>query len=248
MTKNTVWHLVKQSDLHGQGVFAAKNIPEGTFILEYLGKRISAEAADEKAAHADDPSHTFFFSLSSGQIIDGGEQGNDARWINHCCEPNCEAQEDDDGNNVYIVSLRDIKKGEELYFDYGLLIDDVITDELKNQYKCLCGSDNCRGTMLANLTPEHISELDQPAFIEQFAQIFNQSPWVAERTWLFKPFATTGDLYTCMVDVVLEASKKEQAQLISAYPELTGLKLKTQLDKIAEIAHDRLHELMNHTK
>lgn len=151
MTENsTIWHTVKRSDLHGNGVFAARDIPAGTVIFEYHGARISPEEADEMPSYdPDDPWHTFFFSLSSGEIIDGGQGGNDARWINHSCEPNCEAQEDDSGERVFIVALQDIPEGQELFYDYGLIIDDDITDELKQQYRCLCNTASCRGTMLA---------------------------------------------------------------------------------------------------
>lgn len=158
MTKpSPVWHVVKRSDLHGNGVFAARDIPADTTIFEYIGARISPEEADELPSYdPDDPWHTFFFSLSSGEIIDGGQGGNDARWINHSCEPNCEAQEDDRGERVFIVALRDIPAGQELFYDYGLVIDDEITDELKEQYRCLCNTPSCRGTMLAD--PEEESD------------------------------------------------------------------------------------------
>jgi len=158
-----VWHVVRRSKVHGTGVFAARNIPAGTRILEYGGKRISPEEADRRhPANPDDPFHTFFFALSSGRIIDGGDQGNDARWINHSCEPNCEAQEGRHGKRVYIVALRDIKRGEELNYDYGLVIDGRITRKLKEQYKCLCGSAKCRGTMLA-LPPKKKKTKDKAA-------------------------------------------------------------------------------------
>src|SRR3546814_1481135 len=77
--------------------------------------------------HPDDPFHTFFFAISSGKVIDGGNRGNDARWINHSCAPNCEAQENTPGTRVHIVALRDIAKGEELFYDYGLVMDGRIT-------------------------------------------------------------------------------------------------------------------------
>lgn len=144
------WHTVQRSDLHGTGIFAACDIPAETVIFEYFGARISQEEADEMpSADPDDPFHTFFFSLSSGDIIDGGQNGNDARWINHSCSPNCEAQEDEDGERVYIVALEDIAEGTELLYDYGLVIDDVLTETLKQQYQCLCNAPECRGTMLA---------------------------------------------------------------------------------------------------
>jgi SET domain-containing protein len=73
--------------------------------------------------------------------------GNAARWINHSCDPNCETTEDD--GRVFIEALRDIRAGEELFYDYGLIIDERITPTLKKQYRCLCGAGDCRSTMLA---------------------------------------------------------------------------------------------------
>jgi SET domain-containing protein len=149
-SKTTPWHVVRPSTLHGKGVFAARDIPAETCILEYRGRRITPEEADERpSSDPNDPSHTFFFSLSSGLIIDGGQRGNDARWINHSCAPNCEARENDDGTRLYIYTLRDIAEGEELFFDYALQVDGRKTKKLKEQYRCLCGTPQCRGTMLA---------------------------------------------------------------------------------------------------
>jgi len=148
--KASSWHTVKQSTLHGTGVFAARDIPAGTRIVEYGGRRISAERADElHPVNPDDPFHTFFFALSTGKIIDGGNRGNDARWINHSCAPNCEAQEGASGKRVYIVALRDIAAGDELFYDYGLILDGRVTKNKREQYRCLCGAPECRGTMLA---------------------------------------------------------------------------------------------------
>ncbi len=145
-----IWHTVQQSDLHGTGIFAACDIPAETVIFEYFGARISQEEADEMpSADPDDPFHTFFFSLSSGDIIDGGQNGNDARWINHSCEPNCEAQENASGTRVYVVALEDISTGTELLYDYGLVIDEPLTPLLRQQYQCLCGAATCRGTLLS---------------------------------------------------------------------------------------------------
>lgn len=144
------WHVVRRSKLHGNGVFAARKIPAGTRIIEYGGARISAKEADRRhPTNPDDPFHTFFFALSSGRVIDGGDEGNDARWINHSCEPNCEAQEGKHGKRVYIVALDDIPRGTELFYDYGLVLDGRITKSLKEGYRCLCGTPPCRGTMLA---------------------------------------------------------------------------------------------------
>ncbi len=148
--RQTPWHEVRRSPLHGNGVFALRDIPAGTNILPYTGARITPEEADAKhPANPDDPFHTFFFALSSGKVIDGGQKGNDARWINHSCAPNCETQESHDGTRVTIVALCDIKAGEELFYDYGLVIDEEVTEQMKLDYRCLCGAADCRGTMLA---------------------------------------------------------------------------------------------------
>lgn len=148
-SKSHPWHLVQQSTLHGTGVFAARDIPAGTKIFQYAGRRITVEQADAlPPSNPDEPFHTFFFSLSSGKIIDGAQRGNDSRWINHACQPNCEGQENANGTRVYIVALKDIKAGDELLYDYCLQIDEPLTQELRDNYRCLCGSSNCRGTML----------------------------------------------------------------------------------------------------
>jgi SET domain-containing protein len=140
--------VVRNSKIHGKGVFAARKIPEGTQIIEYAGERISWKEADRRHEAKDPTStHTFFFSLENRKVIDGGSEGNDARWINHACDPNCEAREEK--KRVFIYALRDIKRGEELNYDYGLVLDGKITKKLKKDYQCLCGAENCRGTMLA---------------------------------------------------------------------------------------------------
>ena len=144
------WYTVRRSKLHGNGVFAARKIPAGTRIVEYGGTRISAEEADRRhPTNPDDPFHTFFFSLSSGKVIDGGDGGNDARWINHSCEPNCESEEGRHGKRVYIVARHDIARGQELFYDYGLVMEGRITKQMKRDYLCMCGAATCRGTMLA---------------------------------------------------------------------------------------------------
>lgn len=142
------FHTVRNSRIHGRGVFAARKIPEGTCIIEYGGERITwKEACRREDLKAPDDYHTFFFSLENGKIIDGGVDGSDARWINHSCAPNCEAREED--GRVFIYALRDIKRGEELNYDYGLIMEQRHTPALKRAYGCLCGSADCRGTLLA---------------------------------------------------------------------------------------------------
>lgn len=139
---------VRNSKIHGKGVFAKRKITAGTCIIEYAGKRITEkQAVKRKEADADNPFHTFFFSLDTGKMIDGDDQGNDARWINHCCAPNCEAREEK--GKVFIYAVTDIRRGDELNYDYGLIIGERHTAKAKRNYECRCGASTCRGTMLA---------------------------------------------------------------------------------------------------
>lgn len=140
---------VRQSGIHGKGVFAVRPLKAGDTVLEYKGEIITwQEALDRHPHDPEQPNHTFYFHLDDGHVIDGKHQGNSAKWINHSCEPNLEAEQD--GNRVFLKALRDIEPGEELYFDYGLVIDARMTAKLKKEYACWCGAPTCRGTMLAS--------------------------------------------------------------------------------------------------
>jgi SET domain-containing protein len=139
---------VRRSGVHGKGVFAVGPIKAGERLLEYKGERISWKEALRRHPHdPKEPNHTFYFALEDGRVIDGKVDGNSARWINHSCAPNCEAEEVD--GRVYIHALRDIDEDEELFYDYGLVIDARQTKKLKREYECRCGARKCRGTMLA---------------------------------------------------------------------------------------------------
>ena len=140
---------VRRSGVHGKGVFATIDLAAGETLIEYTGERIDWDEAQRRHPHDPaQPNHTFYFDTEGGQVIDGGVGGNSSRWINHSCAPNCEAEEDE-RQRVFIRTLRDIAAGEELFFDYGLVVDEPYTKQLKAEYACHCGSPNCRGTMLA---------------------------------------------------------------------------------------------------
>jgi SET domain-containing protein len=143
--------IVRNSEVHGRGVYAGRVLKKGERIIEYKGEHITWKEADRRPpSDPDDPHHTFFFSLSGGKmVIDASVGGNAARFVNHSCAPNCETEEDEEGERVFIHALRSIKAGEELNYDYGLLIDERITPTLKKNYECRCGAKTCRGTMLA---------------------------------------------------------------------------------------------------
>ena len=140
---------VRKSGVHGKGVFALKPIAKGASIIEYKGQIIDWPEALRRHPHDPaDPNNTFYLSLDDGSnVIDAKVGGNAARWINHACEPNCVADETD--GRVFIKALRKLKAGEELFYDYGLVIDERYTPQLKKDYECRCGSATCRRTMLA---------------------------------------------------------------------------------------------------
>jgi hypothetical protein len=138
----------KRSGVHGLGVFAVQDIAAGQALIEYTGQIITWKQALKRHPHdPKDPNHTFYFHIDDGRVIDAKYGGNSSRWINHSCAPNCEA--DEQAGRVFIKSLRKIRAGEELFYDYGLVIDAPYTPKLKAQYPCWCGAAKCRGTLLA---------------------------------------------------------------------------------------------------
>ena len=137
----------RRSGVHGRGVFAVGPIAAGERVVEYTGERISDDEAERRhPADPAQPNHTFYFSLEGGGCIDANFGGNTARWINHSCAPNCEANEVN--GRVFIHALRDIEPGEELFYDYHLQLPGRITAKVKRDYACHCGASTCRGTML----------------------------------------------------------------------------------------------------
>jgi SET domain-containing protein len=140
---------IRKSGIHGKGVFALKPIAAGERVIEYKGETISWPEALRRHPHdPSQPNHTFYFSLDDGShVIDGNVGGNSSRWINHACVANCEADEID--GRVFIKARRKLKAGEELFYDYSLVIDERHTAKLKKDYECRCGQPGCRGTMLA---------------------------------------------------------------------------------------------------
>ena len=138
----------RRSGVHGKGVFALQDIAEGETLIEYVGEVISWDEAQDRHPHdPNDPNHTFYFHVNEDRVIDALHGGNSSRWINHSCDPNCEADEDKD--RIFIKAIRNIKAGEELNYDYGLIIDEPYTQKLKAEYPCWCGSAHCRGTLLS---------------------------------------------------------------------------------------------------
>ena len=139
---------VRRSGVHGKGVFAVAALAPQETVIEYKGEVITWKEALRRHPHdPKDPNHTFYFHIDDKHVIDAKVGGNAARWINHACQPNCEA--DEVGGRVFIKALRSIRPGEELFYDYGLSIDERYTPKLKKQFECRCGTRKCRGTLLA---------------------------------------------------------------------------------------------------
>lgn len=144
--------VVRQSPIHGTGVFAARNIEPGEEIIEYKGRMLTHAEAD--AEYAEDDGHTFLFTLNDHFVIDATVDGNEARWINHSCDPNCESVliEDEDGDptqdQMMITAIRPIQAGEELTYDYCITTDEPMTDAVRALWACRCGAPACRGVML----------------------------------------------------------------------------------------------------
>ena len=142
-------YVVRNSHIHGRGVFAARRIRKGTRIVEYTGERISNKEADRRY---DDTRmkrhHTFLFTLDSKTVIDGAIKtgGGDASFINPSCEPNCEAVITD--RNIFIHALHTIEPGEELAYDYQYERTGKNDAELEKFYVCKCGAPGCRGSIM----------------------------------------------------------------------------------------------------
>jgi len=136
---------IRDSRIAGLGAFTTRRIPKGARIIEYRGERISADEADARYESAFAGPHlVLLFTVDSRTVIDGGAGGNEARYINHSCEPNCEAVIE--RRRVWIYALRDIGPGEELTYDYNLAGDDDIQTQ-DERYACRCGTPSCRGTL-----------------------------------------------------------------------------------------------------
>jgi SET domain-containing protein len=141
------WLVLRRSKIHGRGVYARKDIPKGTRLIEYTGELISNAEADRR--YDDDRMsrhHTFLFILNGRWCVDAAVGGNIARFINHKCDPNCVAWIE--GKHIWIDALRDIKEGEELGYEYEYDFDPSYTIEDLEFYGCRCGSPKCRGTIV----------------------------------------------------------------------------------------------------
>jgi SET domain-containing protein len=138
---------VRTSQLHGLGVFALRRIAKGTRVIEYLGERVSHAEADRRYEDKSaDDNHTFLFIADDATVIDAGVDGNEARFVNHGCRPNCESVIED--ARVFIDAIRAIAPGEELTYDYQIQREAGDPPDIDTVFACRCGQPGCRGTMM----------------------------------------------------------------------------------------------------
>ena len=138
---------VRHSRIHGKGVFALRRIRKGTTIIEYLGDRVTHTLADKRYAEKDPKDgHTFLFTVDARTVIDAGLGGNEARFVNHGCDPNCQTV--NTNKRIFIEALRTVQAGEELAYDYQIGRDDEDPADVDAIFACRCGAKNCRGSML----------------------------------------------------------------------------------------------------
>lgn len=138
---------VQRSAVHGRGVFALRRIRKGTRIIEYTGERLSHRAADQRyESKSASDNHTFLFIVDSRTVVDAGVNGNEARFVNHSCAPNCESVIED--GRIFIEAVRTIQPGEELCYDYRIGRDRSDPADVDEIFACRCGAPSCRGSML----------------------------------------------------------------------------------------------------
>tara|TARA_B100001248_G_scaffold261186_1_gene251513 strand:+ start:4431 stop:4967 length:537 start_codon:yes stop_codon:yes gene_type:complete len=142
---------IKYSKIHGKGVFARENIKKGIKIIQYIGEKISKKEGDNRSEkrlkrylNSNKMGSVYIFELNNRYDIDGSPIYNKARYINHSCRPNCEVKILN--GHIWIYSLKNIKKDDELSYDYGYEFDkDDYVDHI-----CLCGSKNCIGYIISS--------------------------------------------------------------------------------------------------
>ena len=134
--------------MQGVGAFATQVISSGVRLIEYAGERLTPAQAEARYPDVDgERHHTYLFAIDDDVVIDAAVNGNDARFINHSCDPNCDAVIED--GRIWIETTRDIEAGEELAYDYAYILAERHSPAAKRRYPCQCGAPACRGTILA---------------------------------------------------------------------------------------------------
>lgn len=139
---------IRWSPIQGLGGFATHHIPAGTRLIEYAGERITPAESDARYPDdAEDRHHTYLFAIDDAIVVDASVNGNDARFLNHSCAPNCDAVIEE--GRIWIDTIHDIEPGEELVYDYAYILNERHSPAAKRKYPCHCGAITCRGTILA---------------------------------------------------------------------------------------------------
>lgn len=148
MTDTPLLFEVRHSPIQGFGGYATRPIAVGTRIVEYAGERLTAEAAEARYPDViGERHHTYLFAIDDDVVVDAAVDGNEARFLNHSCAPNCDAVIED--GRIWIDAIHDIEVGEELVYDYAYILPERHTPAAKKRFPCFCGAITCRGTILA---------------------------------------------------------------------------------------------------
>ena len=140
--------VIRESPIQGLGAFATRPIAAGVRLIEYTGERLTPAEADARYPDVEgERHHTYLFAIDDDVVVDAAVGGNEARFINHSCDPNCDAVIDD--GRIWIETLRDIAPGEELAYDYAFVLEERHSAAARRRYPCHCGAATCRGTILA---------------------------------------------------------------------------------------------------
>lgn len=155
---------IQRSGVHGRGLFATRDLAKGTYVMEYKGERISKAESDRRTAAQWERGRVYTFELSRRFDLDGAVRSNRARLANFSCDPNCESI-NERGRHVWIVAVRNIRKGEEITYDYNFNWDPPPP-------VCKCGSPKCRGYIIGS---DHVEQL-KAWIAEQAAHTAHHSP------------------------------------------------------------------------
>lgn len=141
---------VRKSRLHGRGLFAARDLPKGTYVMEYRGERVTKKESETRTQEQWDRGRVYMFELSRRFDLDGSPASNIARLANFSCDPNCESQ-NENGRKVWIVATRAIRKGEEITYDYNFPL-------IEPPPVCKCGAKTCRGYIVGE---DYVKDLNE---------------------------------------------------------------------------------------
>jgi len=139
---------VRTSGIQGSGGFATQLIAAGVRLIEYAGERLTPAQAEARYPDRDgERHHTYLFAVDDDVVVDAAVDGNEARFLNHSCAPNCDAVIEH--GRIWIETIHDIEPGEELVYDYAYVLAERHTPAAKRRFPCFCGAITCRGTILA---------------------------------------------------------------------------------------------------